>query len=120
MSVKLELLVSDIKTETTYALEQTYNRAQDNCVAFIGTWTSATTIEISKMLAIPSIDRGIIGYSATSPRLSEFSNVLRTKASDEVATKLMAKLMRGLFYQLNLFGPHCAVNEGRRKCLRAL
>ena len=96
VSLKLELLVSDIKMRTKDALKEAYKRAQDKCVAFIGAWTSGATIEISKLLAIPPIDRAIISYRATSPRLSDFSNVLRTKASDKVPVKLMAKLMKGL------------------------
>ena len=97
--VKLELLVSDTKIQTKYALEEAYNLAKRNCVAFIGAWNSGTTIEVSNWLSIASIDRAIIAYSASSPRLSEpdFSNVLRTKESDEVLTKVMAKLMRGPF-----------------------
>ena len=95
--VKLELLVSDIKIQTKYALGEAYKLVKRNCVGFIGTWTSGTTIEVSKLLSIPLIDRAIISYAASSPQMSEpdFSNVLRTKESDEVVTTLMAKMMRG-------------------------
>ena len=98
LSVKLKLLVSDTKTQTKYALEEAYNLAKHNCVGYIGAWNSDTTIEVSNWLSIQSINRAIIAYSASSPRLSEpdFSNVLRTKESDEVLTKLMAKLMTGM------------------------
>ena len=97
--MKLELLVSDTKVQTKYALEEAYKLANHNCVGYIGAWTSGTTIEVSNWLSIPSIDRAIIAYSASSPRLSEpdFSNVLRTKESDEVPTTLIAKLMGGVY-----------------------
>ena len=98
VSVKLNLLVSDTRVQTKYALEETYNFAKHNCVGYIGAWNSGTTIEVSNLLSIPSIDRAIIAYSASSPRLSEpdFSNVLRTKQSDEVLAILIAKFMRGV------------------------
>ena len=98
--MKLKLLVSDTKIQTKYTLEEAYSLAKRDCVGFIGAWTSGTTMQASKLLSISSIDRAIIAYSASSPRLSEpdFSNVLRTKLSDEVGTKLMTKLMRGLYF----------------------
>ena len=100
LSVKLKLLVRDTRVQTKYALEETYNLAKHNCVGYIGAWNSGTTIEVSNLLSIPSIDRAIIAYSASSPRLSEpdFSNVLRTKESDVVPTKLIAKLMTGMYF----------------------
>ena len=99
MSVKLELLVRDTKIQTEYALEETYNLVKRNCVGFIGAWDSGTTVEVSKLLSIPSIDRAIIAYSATSSRLSEsdFSNVLRTKESDQVPVQVAAELMTGFY-----------------------
>ena len=115
MSVKLKLLVSDTRVQTKYALEETYNLAKRNCVGYIGAWNSGTTIEVSNLLSIPSIDRAIIAYSASSPRLSErdFSNVLRTKESDAVPTKLMAKLMTGLICDLNLYKSRYQTNGAR-------
>ena len=100
VSVKLKLLVSDTKIQTKYALEEAYNLAKHNCVGYIGPWNSDTTIEVSNWLSIQSINRAIITYSASSPRLSEpdFSNVLRTIESDEFPTQLMAELMRGAWY----------------------
>ena len=100
--VKLKLLVRDTKLQTEYALQEVDNLARHDCVGYIGAWNSGTTIEVSELLSIPSIDRAITAYSASSPRLSEpdFSNVLRTKLSDEVGTKLISKLMRGLCMRL--------------------
>ena len=97
--MKLKLLVRDTKLQTEYALQEVDNLARHNCVGYIGAWKSDTTIEVSELLSIPSIDRTITAYSASSPRLSEpaFSNVLRTKESDEIQAKLMAKLMSGLY-----------------------
>ena len=97
VSVKLKLLVRDTKLEGQTAANEASNLAKRGCVGFIGPWASGPTIRVSNLLSIPSIDRALIGFSATSPQLSEdeFSNFLRTKESDAVSSKLMAKLMKG-------------------------
>ena len=97
VSVKLKLLVRDTKYEGQTAANEASNLAKRGCVGFIGPWASGPTIRVSNLLSIPSIDRALIGYSASSPQLSEheFSNFLRTKQSDAVFSKLMAKLMKG-------------------------
>ena len=97
VSVKLKLLVRDTKLEGQTAANEASNLAKRGCVGFIGPWASGPTIRVSNLLSIPSIDRALIGFSATSPQLSEdeFSNFLRTKESDAVSSKLMAKLMEG-------------------------
>ena len=97
VSVKLKLLVRDTKLEAQTAANEASNLAKRGCVGFIGPWASGPTIRVSNLLSIPSIDRALIGFSATSPQLSEdeFSNFLRTKESDAVSSKLMAKLMKG-------------------------
>ena len=54
-------------------------------------------MEVSKSLSISSTNRALIGYSATSAKLSdpEFSHFLRTCPSDNSPAKLMAQLMKG-------------------------
>lgn len=79
-------------------MELAYGLSQSHCVGFIGPYTSGSTMDVSKLLSIPSIDRALMGYSATSSQLSDssFSNFLRTIPSDDVLAKLMANLMAGL------------------------
>ena len=97
MSVKLKLLVGDTKLEAQRAANEASNLAKRGCVGFIGPWTSGSSMKVSNLLSMPSIDRAIISSSAVSPQLStdEFSNFLRTKESDVVASKLLANLMKG-------------------------
>ena len=96
MSVKLKLLVRDTKIQTKHALDEVHKLAKRGCVGYIGAWTSGLTMEVSKLLSIPSIDRAMIAYSAESPELNDpsFSNILRTKPSFEVAANMFAKLMK--------------------------
>ena len=103
MSVKLKLLVGDTKLEAQRAANEASNLAKSGCVGFIGPGFSGPSVRVSNLLSMPSIDRAIISYSATSPQLStdEFSNFLRTKESDAVPAKLIAKLMTGLLYSVS-------------------
>ena len=100
--VKLKLLVRDSKGQAHQTLEQVFLLANRGCVGFIGPGSSAPTIEASNWLSIPSIDRALISYSATSPKLSgpRFKNFLRTPPSDVVPAKMMATLMKGLLVML--------------------
>ena len=99
--LKLELLPRDTKLQVTPAVEKASILAKRGCIGFIGAWASSPTIEVSKLLALQSIDRVIVGPSAASPQLSEakFSNFLRTGVSEDVVAKLMINLMTGpLFF----------------------
>ena len=100
MCLKLELLPRDTKLQVTPAVEKASILAKRGCIGFIGAWASGPTIEVSKLLALQSIDRVIVGPSAASPQLSEakFSNFLRTGVSEDVVAKLMINLMTGPFF----------------------
>ena len=99
MSVQLELLIGDIKGQENHAMAQAFRHVQRDSVALIGPKTSSQTISISRWLSLPSIDRALIGHSATSTKLSEpeFSNFVRTISSDAMPAQAMAKLIKGLF-----------------------
>ena len=95
------MLIGDTKRQETLALSEAYRHFQKRSVGFIGAASSSPTVAVSKWLSIPSIDRAMISYSATSPELSEprFSNFLRTPPSDDVPAQLMAQqLMKGPEY----------------------
>ena len=97
--MKLKLLVRDSKRQAKQAMGEAFKLIEQGCVALIGPASSGPTTEISTLMSkIPPIDRTIIGYSATSPKLSEssFSNFLRTPPADDVQAALMAILMKGL------------------------
>ena len=96
--MKIELLIGDSKRQKEHALADALLHDQHGSIGLIGPASSGPTMEVSKWLSIPSIDRALIGYSATSPELSDsdFSNFLRTPVSDDVPIKLIAKLMKGL------------------------
>ena len=72
---------------------EAFKLIEQGCVSLIGPASSGPTTEISTLMSkIPPIDRTIIGYSATSPKLSEpsFSNFLRTPPADDVQAELDA------------------------------
>ena len=96
--MKIELLIVDTNAHEKNVMGAAFRHIQRGSVAFIGPATSRTTIPVSRWLSLPSIDRAIMGYSATSKKLSEpeFWNFARTPPTDDVPAKLMAKLMRGL------------------------
>ena len=95
--LKLRLLVRDSKLQAKQALAEAFQLTQHDCVAFIGPASSAPTVRVAEFLSIPPIDRALIGYSATSPQLSDpgFHNFLRTPPSDNIKAKIMATLMAG-------------------------
>ena len=95
--MQLEMLPRDTKLQVTPAVENASILAKRGCLGFIGAWASSPTIEVSKLLALQSIDRAIIGPSAASPQLSEaaFSNFLRAGVSEDVVARLMTRLMKG-------------------------
>ena len=80
--------------QTKRALDEASELVNFGCVAFIGPWASGPSIEL---VNTRSIKRGIIGYSAASPRLSEpgFSHYVRV--SPVVEVKLVTKLIKGLW-----------------------
>ena len=94
---KVKLLVGDSKLQKYIAVPEAHRLVQYGSVALIGPAASGPTMEVSKWLSISSNDRALIGYSATSSKLSdnEFSHFLRTCPSDNAPAKLMAKLMKG-------------------------
>ena len=96
--LQLELLIGDIKGREKNAMEEVNRYVEHGSVALIGPETSSQTIAVSRGLSLPSVDRALIGHSATSTKLSEpeFSNFVRTIPSDATPAQAMAKLMRGL------------------------
>ena len=97
MHTKIELLIGDSKGQIVIAKQDAHRLLQRGSVALIGPGSSGPTIEVSQSLLKSSVNRALIGYSATSPRLSDpaFSNFLRTPPSADSSAKLMAKLMKG-------------------------
>ena len=98
--MKLKLLVRDSKAQEEQARTEAFGLTQTHdCIALIGPGSSGPTKEVSTLMStVASIDRAIIGYTATTPDLSaaRFSNFLRTVPSDDAQAKLMATLMKGL------------------------
>ena len=107
--LQLKMLVRDSKRQAKQAIESAFRLTQRGCVGagdikeyplvgVIGPASSGPTMAASTTLSIPSIDRTVIGYSATSADLSgpSFSNFLRTPPSDAVQAQMMATLMKGL------------------------
>ena len=111
-SMKLKLLVRDSKLQEKQALTEAFQLTQHGCVAFIGPASSGPTAVVSDFLSISPLDRALVGYSATSPQLSDFANFLRTPPSDDVQATLMATLMKGM-----LVSPTC-LSHGLRFCLQ--
>ena len=89
-------------------MEEILKLVKSDCIGFIGPTSSGPTIAAATVLSLPSTNRAIVGYSATSPQLShsQFSNFVRTVPADDVPAKLTAKLMKGLsfFIFIHLFG----------------
>ena len=83
--------------DANHARDKAGDLDKHDCVGYVGFWTSSPTIEVSKFLAKPSIDRALISPAAASPELSkpQFWNFLRTGVSEEVVARLMAKMMAG-------------------------
>ena len=100
--LQLELLIGDIKGQEKNAKEDMFRYVERGSVALIGPETSSQTIAVSRLLSLPSVDRALIGHSATSTKLSdsEFSKFVRTIPSDDIAAQGMAKLMKGLLVDL--------------------
>ena len=97
--MKIELLIGDSKGNGRSAMAEAYRHIQRGSISLIGPSTSSSTKEVSRWLSIPSINRAVIGYSATSSELSEsaFSNFVRTVPTDDVPTRVIAELMKGQF-----------------------
>ena len=107
MHIKIELLIGDSKRQSVMATQEANRLVQRGSVALIGPGSSEPTIQVSKLLSKPSVNRTLIGYSATSPALSrqqEYSNFLRTPPSTRNVARLTAKLMRGA---IAIFGAIC-------------
>ena len=98
--MQLKLVVRDTKAEPVHALAQMYDLVANDCVAFIGPATSQTTKDVSTWLTkIPTENRAVIGYSATSGELGgeEYAkNFVRTPPADNAVATKMALLMAGL------------------------
>ena len=117
--LQLKMLVRDSKRQAKKATESAFRLTQSGCVgpgdkipplvAVIGPASSGPTMAASNTLSIPSIDRTVIGYSATSADLSgpSFSNFLRTPPSDAVQAQMMATLMKGLSAVLDCLPGNC-------------
>ena len=97
--MKIELLIGDSKRNGQSAMAEAFRQIQSGSIGFIGPSSSGPTMEVCSWLSIPSIDRAVIGYSATSSELSgsAFSNFVRTVPTDDIPTKVMAELMKGRF-----------------------
>ena len=97
--MKIELLIGDSKGNGQSAMAEAFRHVQHGSIGFIGPSSSGPTMEVSRWLSIPSINRAVIGYSATSSELSKsaFSNFVRTVPTDDVPTRVMVELMKGRF-----------------------
>ena len=97
-SLQLELLPRDDKYQVEQTIEEILNLVKSDCIGFIGPTSSGPTIAAATLLSLPSMDRAIVGYSASSPDLShpQFSHFTRTNPADDIPAKLTAKLMKGL------------------------
>ena len=96
--MKIELLIGDSKGNAQSAMAEAYRHVQHGSIGIIGPGTSGPTMEVSRWLSIPSIDRAVIGFSATSSELSDSrSNFVRTVPTDDAAANAMAKFMTGVF-----------------------
>ena len=79
-------------------MAETYRHVQHGSIGLIGPASSGPTMEVSRWLSIPSIDRAVIGFSASSSELSgSRSNFVRTVPTDDAAANAMAKFMTGVF-----------------------
>ena len=117
--LQLKMLVRDSKRQAKQVIESAFRLTQRGCVGagdkitplvgVIGPASSGPTIATSNTFSIPSIDRTVIGYSATSADLSgpSFSNFLRTPPSDAVQAQMMATLMKGLSAILDCLPGNC-------------
>ena len=87
-----------MKGQEKNVMEDMFRYVERGSVALIGPETSGQAIDVSRWLSLSSIDRALIGHSATSTKLSEpeFSNFVRTIPSDDIPAQAMAKLMKGL------------------------
>ena len=104
--MKIELLIGDSKGNGRSAMEEAFRHIQRGSISIIGPYSSGSTKEVSRWLSIPSINRAVIGYSATSSELGDSrSNFVRTVPTDDAAANAMAKFMTGVFVSyLSLVG----------------
>ena len=105
--MKIELLIGDSKGNGRIAMAEAFRHIQRGSISIIGPHSSGPTKEVSRWLSIESINRAVIGFSATSSELSEpaYSNFARTVPTDDAAAKAMAKFMTGVFVSyLSLVG----------------
>ena len=93
--------------DANHARDKAGDLHKHDCVGYVGFWTSSPTIEVSKFLAKPSIDRALISPAAASPELSkpQFWNFLRTGLSEGDGARLMTKLMGPLIRLSYLLRP---------------
>ena len=102
VSLKLKLLVGDSQAEPKKAMAEAFRLSKHGSVGIIGPAKSQSVIEVSALMSkIPELDRTIIGYAATSSKLSNSTRLslkhfLRTPLSDDVHAIMMATLMSGL------------------------
>ena len=96
--VQLELLIGHDKLEQNQATAEAFRLIQSGSVAIIGPASSGSSLAVASLLSsIPELNRAVMGYWATSPKLTEFLNYARTPPTDNEVVKYMAQIMRGLF-----------------------
>ena len=83
-----------------HAKDEASKLANFDCVGFIGPWASDSSMEVFKLLSVPSINRGMIGYSASSPQLSTdgFSNYVRANPGVQTKVELVVELIKGVSF----------------------
>ena len=95
--VQLELLIGHDKLEQNQATAEAFRLVQRGSVAIIGPSSSGSSVAVASLFStIPELNRAMMGYWATSPKLTKFLNYARTPTVDDDVAKYMAKFMRGL------------------------
>lgn len=95
---QLELLTRHGKFETDQSTAEAFRLVQSRSIGIIGPSASTPSSAVASLLSrVPELNRAMVGYGATSEKLTDFSNLARTIPVDTVVARYMAKLMRGLF-----------------------
>ena len=96
IAIQLKLLVRGSTGNPRLAMQEVLQLSPKSYVGVIIGDNSGAAIEVANLLAVPIIDRSVIGCTATSSWLSKpkYSNFVRTAPSDYVLANMMAKLIR--------------------------
>ena len=96
--MQIELLIGHGRREPDQALAEAFRLIHHGSIAIIGPADSGSSLAVASLLSTaPLLNRAMIGYWATSPKLTEFLNFARTPPEDNDLANTMANMMRGLF-----------------------